>query len=158
MKITYISWLPAVAMMVIIFLFSSKTAVYSNESSMNIASSVLTIYEQTIGVVQDEPDRIKQLETINHYIRKTAHFCEYALLSCAFLLHLLALKKKGIWLVVPPIILSAIYASTDEFHQTMVSGRGGMVRDVFLDTSGAVAGALIFFLFLTLYDRRRKRS
>lgn len=156
MKLKYISWIPSAAIMIIIFWFSSRTADTSNESSMNIADSLLTTYETVTGVAYEEPVREERLGSINHFIRKSAHFSEYALLSCSFMLHLLVLHKRGRQLVLPPVLLSAAYAVTDEFHQTMISGRGGMLSDVLLDTCGAAAGAIIFHLILQLFRKVRK--
>jgi len=45
------------------------------------------------------------------------------------------------------------YAASDEFHQTFVPSREGCVRDVMIDTSGALAGLFALWLF----GRLRKR-
>lgn len=39
--------------------------------------------------------------------------------------------------------ISTAYAATDEFHQIFVPGRAGMVTDVMIDSSGALAGILL---------------
>ena len=47
--------------------------------------------------------------------------------------------------------LCALYAASDEWHQTFVPQRGGVLSDVFIDCGGiAIAGIILF--------RRRKRS
>jgi VanZ family protein len=157
MKLKYISWLPAAILMVVIFLFSTKPAVNSNESSLFIARNVLSIYENVTDMDFTGAKRSKALENINHIVRKGAHFSEYALLACMFALHLIALRKKGKLLLLLPVGLSAIYASTDEFHQLFVAGRSGQITDVLIDTSGAAAGSLLFsFLVLLIVRYRRK--
>ena len=40
-------------------------------------------------------------------------------------------------------IFSAVYASSDEFHQTFVVGRDGNFIDVLIDSSGALVGIII---------------
>ena len=48
-------------------------------------------------------------------------------------------KKTGIL----SFLFSVIYASSDEFHQTFVSGRDGNIIDVLIDSSGSLVGVLI---------------
>jgi len=146
MKLYHITWLPAFLLMVIIFLFSSKPAVNSNENSMVIAESILTAYETVYDVQYEQQERFNILESINYFIRKLSHFCEYAALGFAFALHLRTRKLNGKWMLFLPVLLAAAYAATDEFHQTFVPGRSGRLSDVLLDTSGAVAGTALFLM------------
>jgi VanZ family protein len=80
--------------------------------------------------------------------RKCGHIFEYAalalLLGRALLYtwrtHASALSSallSRVWGV--GVALAALYAMTDEFHQTFVPKRGGRVEDVVLDTLSAVA-------------------
>lgn len=74
-------------------------------------------------------------------LRKIAHFTEYAVL--VFLL-INALKfyqipkRKIIWL---SIILSILYAFSDEYHQSFILGRQASLRDVGIDSLGVFLGA-----------------
>ena len=38
------------------------------------------------------------------------------------------------------LLVSVTYAAADEFHQTLVPGRGGAITDVLIDAAGALAG------------------
>ncbi len=158
MKIKYISWLPAALLMLVIFIFSSKPADTSNDSSLNIANRILTIYEDTTNQQYQEPYRFNLLETINHFVRKMAHFCEYAVLSIAFALHFLINKKSGRYRIIWSTLLSACYAATDEYHQTFVPGRSGQLSDVLLDTMGALVGVVCFTLLLGLIKSCSNRN
>jgi VanZ family protein len=44
------------------------------------------------------------------------------------------------------LLVAALYAATDEFHQTFVPNRDGCVRDVLIDTCGAAAGLFLLWL------------
>ena len=87
------------------------------------------------------------LELMHAVIRKTAHLANYFILG---LLLNRALRgedrawelKWAIWAV----IIAAIYASLDEFHQSFVPTRTAHVSDVVIDTIGAAVG--IFALWL----------
>ena len=49
----------------------------------------------------------------------------------------------------------ALYAATDEIHQLFVPGRGGQIRDVLIDSSGALIGLLfVFALYAALKHRK----
>ncbi|MGL6119966.1 MAG: VanZ family protein [Fusobacteriaceae bacterium] len=36
-----------------------------------------------------------------------------------------------------------LYAMTDEYHQSFIIGRGASIRDVIIDASGGLSGALL---------------
>lgn len=157
MKLKYISWIPAALLMVIIFLFSAKPAVNSNESSLSIASRILTTYEDVTDIHFNEKERTSKLNEINHVIRKGAHFSEYALLANTIALHLFVLGFSKRKLYLYSVVLASFYAATDELHQKFVEGRSGQLSDVFIDTSGAVVGALIFLLLISWIGLFRKK-
>ncbi len=160
MELKKVSWIPAIIVMVIIFVFSSKPADSSNESSLTIAGQLLSAYENTVQVQFDEGQRDEILEIMNFFVRKGSHFCEYALLAVTLALHFYfhGLRERLGRLFFLPVALSAIYAATDEFHQTFVPGRSGQLQDVLIDTTGAAAGMLFFFLVLRIYHFHRNRK
>jgi len=51
------------------------------------------------------------------------------------------------------LLIVALYAASDEFHQCFVPTRTGLVSDVFVDTAGGAAGLLALWAF----GRRQKR-
>lgn len=158
MKLKFLTLLPALILMVMIFFFSSKPAVDSNQSSLRIADQVFAAVENFTNNHYEYDQKLVILGFINHIVRKTAHFCEYALLSIAFAFHLFMIgrRRKGLFLL--PILLSFLYAATDEFHQTFIPGRAGMIRDVLLDTSGAATGSLFFFLLIIIILKFNKKE
>ena len=139
--------------MIIIFLFSAKPAVNSAESSRTIANAVLNIAENFIDPTLVQEDRDGILNSVDHIVRKTAHFMEYAALAFAFEFHYWITKRKGSRYVFLPILFSALYAASDEFHQLFVPGRSGELKDVMIDTAGAVTGAFLFYFLLILIER-----
>ena len=52
------------------------------------------------------------------------------------------------------LLLVALYASTDEFHQLFVSSRDAAVHDVLLDTAGGAAGLLALWTLGRWQNRR----
>lgn len=51
------------------------------------------------------------------------------------------------------VLLSFLYACTDEIHQIFVPGRSAQFRDVLIDTLGASFGALITYLIIKLFTK-----
>ena len=85
----------------------------------------------------------KTIDQIHFAVRKTAHLAEYAMLG--LLLWRLfyfepALAARRNRAFVTALLVSALYAASDEFHQSFVPSREAAVRDVLLDTCGAGFG------------------
>lgn len=157
MKLKYISWLPAIVIMITIYSFSSKTADVSGESSTAIADSIINVYENITDVPLQEEVRVEKIGVLDHIVRKTAHFTEYLILSLAFIFHFLVWKKSGWKLFVLSVGLSTLYAATDEYHQLFILGRSGQFRDVLIDASGAIVGFLMFYLLQNIRRDKAKQ-
>jgi VanZ family protein len=71
-------------------------------------------------------------------IKKGSHLIAYAIL--AMLIHLALPHKGWAWL------LATLYAVSDEYHQTFVPGRNGLMVDVVIDSMGALAAMIGLWL------------
>jgi VanZ family protein len=83
-------------------------------------------------------------------IRKGAHLSEYAVLAALLWRALRSIRQRDpvswSWPRAGSALgLAALYAATDEFHQTFVPSRQGSVWDVLLDTGGACLGLMILW-------------
>lgn len=85
----------------------------------------------------------------HQYIRKTAHFVEYAALgfwaSRAFWGSTVVTLRKFWWLAA--FILIVLTASADEYNQSFNPSRTGSIYDVFIDLSGGLM-MIVFLLFV----------
>lgn len=133
-------WFITALVMYIIFSFSAQSAEGSKELSQGLLNRILEIIPFEISHV---------------FLRKAAHFSEYALLGavsfCAFSF---TLKRRCfLW----GWVLSTVYAVTDEVHQLFIPGRACRAFDVFIDSLGAAAGiafaALVFFILGLIYKK-----
>jgi VanZ family protein len=111
-------WLPAVAMMTIIFIASAQP------------KAVVPIY--------GEWDLL---------IKKSAHLVGYALLALAYLLGLAGRQRPTARQMGLAFLLAVIYAATDEYHQSFVAGRGAGWTDVVIDGVGASVGLAAVWLW-----------
>ena len=74
-------------------------------------------------------------------LRKSAHVFEYGMLTLWFRL---AKPKVAYWITA---LFPILYACSDEFHQTLIPGRMGLVSDVFVDGVGVGGAILLLFLW-----------
>lgn len=144
-------WLPVLLWMVVIF-SASDDANSFRRSSRILAPLLRWLFPHLTE------------ETVNHIVtfaRKCAHLTVYAIL--AFLVwRALRQPAKGdprpwSWREAGwAILLVAIYAVTDEFHQHFVPGREASVLDVLLDTSGGAAGMVFVWILVQRCKYKRK--
>jgi VanZ family protein len=85
------------------------------------------------------PSLASPFEPVYDFIlRKLAHLAVYTVLTVllvrAFRLHVA--RPTYAWLLA--MLVAALYACSDEWHQTVVPGREGTVRDVMIDSLGVV--------------------
>ncbi len=89
------------------------------------------------------------------FLRKGAHFTEYGVL--AFFVWRLFYNGWG-FLVKPAfwfsLVLTTLYACSDEFHQTLVAGRSGKPVDVLVD----FLSILIILQFILFFVRRKIKN
>ena len=85
--------------------------------------------------------------------RKAAHIFIYFILGILMfnVVKDFPLSKKRVVLL--SILLVLLYAVTDEFHQSFVPGRSAELRDVLIDTTAGVVGAMIYY-FMAKFDLR----
>lgn len=126
------TWYPSFLIMIIIFIFSSSPSLESNKQSGLIVNAIKTLFPS-----------LENAEFLVTLVRKSAHFIEYALLGF-FTARAFKLSKASPWW---SVLACAVYAGTDEFHQSFVSGRSAEFKDVALDTLGASFGVFIYWLF-----------
>jgi VanZ family protein len=104
-------WGPVIFLMGVIFVFSSHTRI-----------------------------SVSQEDIVNFLFFKTGHILEYATL---YILIFRAMKNSyqkqvPMFWTIWSFFIVILYACSDEIHQLFVPTRGGGVRDVIIDTAGAV--------------------
>lgn len=72
-------------------------------------------------------------------VKKSGHFIGYGLLALSYW-YSMRWNGKKVWLVV---LITMLYAISDEFHQSFIPGRRASLVDIFLyDTAGAVMSVI----------------
>lgn len=130
------------------FIFSNslKNGVSSEKMSLPIANSISKMFNE-VGIKWDA-------ETIEFFIRKTAHFCEFMLLGILVSLIFVFINRKFSYSYGLILFFITIIPVCDEFIQTFITGRSGQVRDVVLDFAGAFAGFIIIAVIKRITNRK----
>ena len=98
----------------------------------------------------------EQIASIHFFLRKCAHFSEYAILGLlaarAFIAASHATLRRH-WFF-DSLLLISVYALSDEFHQRFVATRTASLYDCLIDISGGLAALLLVGAWRT---RRRDK-
>lgn len=128
-----------------IFSMSAEPATVSGDRSTGIAerilSAIVSDWEQMELHGQSD-----LLLSVDHVLRKTAHFCIYAVLGALLCLASLGFDATRRVHVLRSFVFGALYAASDELHQAFVPGRGPAVTDVLLDSAGVLCGIAVVLL------------
>ena len=92
---------------------------------------------------------ISNHELLDFILRKIAHACVFGVL---LVLASMTLRQEGMEVRrarLLALVFTLLYAVSDEYHQSFVPGRFGTIRDVGIDT----AGALIALGLLAVHSR-----
>ena len=133
-------WLPVLAWM--IFIFVGSTDLLSAVHTSRFIGPFLRWFAPDISDAT--------IASIQLIVRKCGHFTEYAFLAALLYRALRQYRERAIGLA---LIVAAIYAALDEFHQSFVASRTGSLWDVTIDCLGALIGVLLFMFF----RRHRKK-
>jgi len=151
----WIYGLMCVIVMLMIFLFSSMTGEGSNGITMKIARRLVeSVYPNYPNL--SAQGRRGALLLMHHLVRKSGHMTEYLLLSVFVYLFVEVAGRR--FPALYSVTFSALYAMTDEWHQSFVSQRSPLWSDVLIDTCGAALGALIAFVILLMLRHRRAEN
>lgn len=147
------------ANMTLIFLLSHQDGKESGETSKRVTEAVA---QTTVKDFDQKPDAEQDqiIDKLNIPVRTLAHMGEFGLLSALSLLFLLTWKKKIPFKYAGAVAFSALYACTDEWHQSLVGGRASEWKDVAFDTLGAVIGAgfALLFYWIIIHARRKRNT
>lgn len=161
-----LSFLPAIIMMCLIYLFSAQTGEVSGHISYEISYQIVETKNEIFNENKTYDELAYAAESIHYYVRKAAHMTEYFLLAIAISFPLYVYRVRGIWLMLLAGIVCVGFAGLDEYHQSFVANRGPSLKDVGIDSIGAFIGILLVqvFCWSTLHSpdgkkkRKRKRT
>ena len=154
------SFAPAGLRMCVIYSFSAQTGEVSGALSYKISYQIVETKNEILATGKS-PDQLSQEASgIEFYVRKAAHMTEYCLLAISISFPLYVYGVRRIWLMLLVGIVCVGFAGLDEYHQSFVNARGPSVRDVGIDSCGALIGILLVqaFCWSTLHTPGGKKS
>ena len=163
----YLSGVPAVFVLLTIFVFSAQDGNTSGSLSFKLCYALTEFADRIFSSGLSKAEIISRASSIQLVVRKLAHITEYFLLTLGFFLPLQVwLPYKGIKtdgkqffsrLIFPSFLLSLLSAAADEFHQSFVPGRCGTPVDVLVDSVGILGGCLFLTICHRLIRNKRRR-
>lgn len=142
-------WLAAIAWVAVLFFFSGQSGAESGDLSMRVSRLVVRLF----------PFLPWTAEAINPVLRKIAHFSIFGvegfLLCAALVCTLRARRGLGAALAFG---LSAAMAALNEYHQSFAVDRSCELRDVLIDSGGALMGVLAALIAWFIRRRARRRN
>jgi VanZ family protein len=142
-----IGYLPVLIWMCVIFSASGDRASF-HHSSRIIAPLFLWLFPNA------SPHAV---HSAVFFVRKCAHLTEYAILALLLLRALqLSANRETLWHLPHArlaLLIVALYAASDEFHQRFVPSREASAWDVLIDTTGAAIALFLVWAFTRLRQK-----
>ena len=146
----------------VIFAYSAQTGGESSTTSMSASYRLVEATGRALGANWQDSEILSMAVQIEGVIRKLAHMIEYAILSVSVAYALEIQYRfeptKRSWLIrmAGTLLLCFVYAITDEIHQLFVPGRHGAVRDVLIDSLGALVAFIILNLIIMIKEKKKQ--
>jgi VanZ family protein len=128
------NWGPVILWMIVIFLFS--TELFSSANTTPFLAPLLADLLPNVSAAS--------IEVVVSLVRKLAHWTEYFILAVLLMRALDAevSSRSAKSRMILTFVWAALYAASDEFHQSFVPGRTASSIDVGIDSFGAICGTL----------------
>jgi len=132
-----------------IFSNSLKDATDSSSQSAGVTEVVKVTMETIAPNLVIAETEEETFSILHAFVRTAGHFCEFALLSAllTWCVSSYTLKKPFFFLPVPCCVAVAFM---DEYIQTFSEGRAWELKDVGVDSLGAIAGCCFALCVVTL--------
>jgi len=141
--------------MYFIYSLSAEPAEVSSETSGRIVKKLCRIIQPEFDSWSHE-EQFEMTERYQFYIRKTAHFSAYTILSVLIGAAVCPHTNKNRYRLGIAFVVGVLYAISDEIHQRFVPGRSGEVRDVLIDSAGVALGCIILLCVFKIMKKRRR--
>ncbi len=138
----------------LIFYLSGQNADQSSGMSGGLIEYVIKLFTPNINSAALE----KAVESLQFIVRKSAHFTAYGVLGLLGFISVVTYHKIPLAVrCAVSLVISVLYSVSDEYHQTFVSGRSGELRDIFIDSLGALTGIIFALIIYKIYKAIKNR-
>jgi len=148
-------WALVLSVAAMIYLFSAQDGPASMNTSSVVVNWLLRLFHPEYDTLPSA-EKSAMRTFFQYFVRKAAHFSEFALLGFSLRLLLHALECRfPFWCAWG---IGTLYACTDELHQKLLGTRTAQWQDVGIDSAGVLFGALVMALILFLRKRRKEKK
>ena len=133
----YLYWIPPIVWAAAIFAASTEL-LSSDQTGRLLAAGVNAVF--------GHPLSSPQFAALHFAVRKAGHLTEYFIFGW-LLFRAIRGDRQGFdirW-ALAAIVIAALYAASDEWHQSFVPLRTPSAWDVLIDTTGATLAQVLFF-------------
>lgn len=138
------------ATLYLIFCFSSQDGEQSGNLSLKVTNFIVNLFSKIKNM--DTALRMHYIEKLHPIIRKLAHFSIYCLVGFSVMGFWCTFDIKNKYKLLWSILIGVTYATSDEFHQSFIPGRGPSIRDVCIDSAGVLTGIFVMIFLILLFD------
>lgn len=138
-----LSFLPAIGMMMLIYFLSGQDGTTSAGLSLKVSVKVVELASRIFDHPLSAEEVLQYADLIHFLIRKCAHMILYFMLAVSVSFPLYVYGLHGIPLMLVAGAFCVAFACGDEYHQSMVAGRGPSKKDVLIDSFGILAGIIL---------------
>ncbi|HBP39137.1 MAG TPA: VanZ family protein [Clostridiales bacterium] len=145
-----LSWLPVLVWMALIFFLSGQNGNESGRLSRWVTVGLIRLLR-----LAETNERIAIWQSV---IRTCAHGASFYILAILVSWALTRSKVQDIRNMILALLISIIYAATDEMHQALVPGRASQWIDLLVDGAGILLAILTYqAISLWRYHRAGKK-
>ena len=146
------------AVMAAVFGFSEQPADESQATSDGFLYRLMSVFYPEIKTMTNE-QREELMEKFSSPVRKCAHFSIYGLMGVFSLLSFISYKTFKIDMrCAAAWLLCIAYSVGDEIHQHFIPGRSCELRDMIIDSSGALLGIAAAYCLCALIKKKRSKA
>ncbi|MGL5328274.1 MAG: VanZ family protein [Peptostreptococcaceae bacterium] len=140
----------AILWMAFIFYMSNQPAAVSSQQSGGVIEFI-----KAMPIIGNIMTYMMEIEIGEFIIRKSAHMFLYFVLAMFIFMSMYDVNKEIKTVAIISFIFTVLYACTDEIHQLFIPGRSGELRDVLVDSTGAIIGTTLIYYILK-YNKYKK--
>lgn len=138
------------ATLYLIFCFSSQDGEQSGNLSLKVTNFIVNLFSKIKNM--DTALRMHYIEKLHPIIRKLAHFSIYCLVGFSVMGFWCTFDIRNKYKLLWSILIGVTYATSDEFHQSFIPGRGPSIRDVCIDSAGVLTGIFVMIFLILLFE------
>ena len=123
--------------------------IFAGSSDLLSAAHTGFWLDDVIRALIGHPLAAPQFDALHYAIRKAAHLAEYGILGALLFRAIRGDDTRWRWRwAIVAIVLTAVVASLDEWHQAFVPSRTSSPWDVLIDTVGATLAQIVIRVVL----------